>query len=150
MRPFIVLGFLILLSYAEATEVNLEVLPRRGEVEIEVTDISYDELDIFSLKMPVEKSGGRELKLLCGFNPFYESHKSSLVLTHDSIYRGPRFSMDDQSCLKVFNFLKSHFEIVNSENPLVITIAFDSMEVKSIGRKEEGYGNKSPKLSYFE
>lgn len=149
MKFFLLICYLFFLSCADATEVNLSLLPGGGEAQLEVINVSYDELDIFSLKIPIEKSGGRDLKLLCSFNPFYESLQSTVVFTHDSIYRGIRFSMDENSCLKFFNFLKGNFEIVNHENPILITLDLDSMEVKSIGWKENSFGNKPTKVTLF-
>jgi hypothetical protein len=148
-KSLLVLAFLFSLTQIQATEVNLNLFPNGGDTKVDVVNVVYDELDIFVLQMPIEKRGGRDLKLLCSFNPFYETQKSVLVLSHDNMYRGVRFFMDDQSCLKLFSFLKANYEVVNKDNPIQITFNLDKMEVETIGWKNESLGQKAPKVTLF-
>lgn len=149
MAQFLLIFFAIFHTPIKATEVNLNLFPEGGESKVLVNEVVYDELDIFVLKMPIEKRAGRDLKLLCSFNPFYEAFKSALVLSHDNLYRGVRFFMDDKSCLKLFSFLKANHEVINAENPIQITFDLDKMEVEKIGWKNDSLGPQPPKVTLF-
>jgi hypothetical protein len=133
----------------QATEINLKLFPDGGESKVLINEVIYDELDIFVLKIPIEKQTGRDLKLLCSFNPFYEAFKSALVFTHDNMYRGVRFFMDDKSCLKLFSFLKANHEVINEDNPIQITFDLDKMEVEKIGWENDSLGPRPPKVTLF-
>lgn len=148
-KSLLVLFFLLSLTQVHSTEVHLGLFPNGGKTKVDVENVVYDELDIFVLQMPIEKREGRDLKLLCSFNPFYETQKSVLVLSHDNMYRGVRFFMDDKACLKLFSFLKGNYEVINKQNPIQITFDLDKMEVERIGWKNESLGPKQPKVTLF-
>jgi hypothetical protein len=148
-KKLVILSFLILSTYSMATETNIFLPPSQEKKTIKITKADWDEFDIFSLHMPVEYSGDKHFKLLCSFNAFYEARDSSFVLTHDTIYRGVRYRLDENSCLTLFNFLKRHYEVINDENSLLVTLNLQKLEVESIrwNRPQEGPSLKLNRLS---
>lgn len=136
MKIFILISLLSSFGLHAQSVVELDVKPSVDKVKLDIVRVTYDELDIFSLSQPILQKGGREFKLLCSFNPFYENRQSGLYHTADTIYRGDQFTFSDQDCLKVFNFFKKYFEYVSKDNPISITLDLNKRTVESFRLKK--------------
>ena len=127
LKISVVMLSLFSLIDASATELIVTKRPTTM-IDLRIISAEWGDFDGFSLK----SDNGISHHLQCYNNPFYNERVSRLE--YKNIYGVPVgwFRIEDQICLRLFDFLRATFEAIDQDNPIWMRLETGTLSVSKI------------------